>query len=65
VRTEIVDDAGHAPQVEQPDAVATLLDAFSVDPEPAAPRTTRERGERDKPTGNDDRGPRTKKEREQ
>ena len=31
VRTEIVDGAGHAPQVEKPDEVAALLEEFSVD----------------------------------
>ena len=31
VRTEIVADAGHAPQVEQPEEVASLLEGFSVD----------------------------------
>jgi pimeloyl-ACP methyl ester carboxylesterase len=36
VRTEIVEGAGHAPQVEQPKEVASLLDGFSVDATPTA-----------------------------
>jgi pimeloyl-ACP methyl ester carboxylesterase len=36
VQTELIKDAGHAPQVEQPEEVAELLDDFSVAPE--APR---------------------------
>jgi pimeloyl-ACP methyl ester carboxylesterase len=33
VQTELIEDAGHAPQVEQPEEVADLLDGFSVAPE--------------------------------
>lgn len=32
VKTEIVEDAGHAPQVEQPEETAKLIEGFSVDP---------------------------------
>ena len=64
VQTEIVDEAGHAPQVEQPDAVATLLDEFSVDPEPAEPpQTKRGRDQRDRPKA-EKRGKRSKKDRD-
>ena len=34
VQTELIQDAGHAPQVEKPEEVAELLEAFSVPPEP-------------------------------
>jgi pimeloyl-ACP methyl ester carboxylesterase len=65
VQTELVRDAGHAPQVEQPEAVATLVDEFSVDLEPAEPRNeTRRRQRRDRPKP-DDRGNRNKRERQQ
>lgn len=36
VRSEVVQDAGHAPQVEQPDQVADLIESFSVSLEPVA-----------------------------
>ena len=32
VQTELIEDAGHAPQVEQPEAVARLIEAFAVRP---------------------------------
>ncbi len=64
VQTEIVDEAGHAPQVEQPEAVATLLDEFSVDLEPAEPpQTKRGRDQRDRPKA-EERGKRSKKDRD-
>jgi pimeloyl-ACP methyl ester carboxylesterase len=64
VQTELVEDAGHAPQVEQPERVATLLDEFSVDVEPAAPpQGARERQRRDTPQ-DDGRGTRNGKDRE-
>jgi pimeloyl-ACP methyl ester carboxylesterase len=65
VQTEIVEDAGHAPQVEQPESVATLLDEFSVDVEPPAPAREEKRGRdrRDRPQ-DDQRGKRSKKERQ-
>jgi pimeloyl-ACP methyl ester carboxylesterase len=34
VQTEIIDGAGHTPQIEKPEEVAALLEAFSVDPAP-------------------------------
>lgn len=47
VQTEIVAGAGHAPQVEQPQEVASLIESFAVDIAPAgsgrAERRTRER----------------------
>ncbi len=65
VQTEIVDEAGHSPQVEQPEAVAALLDEFSVEMEPAEPaERTRDRAGRDRPEA-DGRGQRQKKDREQ
>ena len=33
VQTELIKDAGHAPQVEKPEEVAELLEKFSVPPE--------------------------------
>jgi pimeloyl-ACP methyl ester carboxylesterase len=33
VQTELIEDAGHAPQVEKPEEVAELIDRFSVPPE--------------------------------
>ncbi len=38
VQTELIEDAGHAPQVEKPEEVAELLEAFSVPPEVVADR---------------------------
>jgi pimeloyl-ACP methyl ester carboxylesterase len=38
IQTEIIEGAGHAPQIEQPEAVATLLEGFSVDPPTASDR---------------------------
>jgi pimeloyl-ACP methyl ester carboxylesterase len=32
VRTEVIEGAGHAPQIEKPEEVAALLEGFSVDP---------------------------------
>ena len=50
VQTEIIEGAGHAPQVEQPEEVAALLEGFSVDPvEPSAsdrPASPTRRGDR-------------------
>ncbi len=40
VRTELIEGAGHAPQVEKPEEVAELLESFAVDPvepKPAKP----------------------------
>jgi pimeloyl-ACP methyl ester carboxylesterase len=70
VQTEIVEDAGHAPQVEQPEAVAELLEAFAVELEPAEARRAvgarRTRGDQpDRPKKQDNRGKRNKKERQQ
>jgi 2-hydroxymuconate-semialdehyde hydrolase len=41
VRTELIEDAGHAPQVERPEDVAALLEEFAVDPEPDVRRKQR------------------------
>jgi pimeloyl-ACP methyl ester carboxylesterase len=49
VRTELVEGAGHAPQVERPEEVARLLEGFAVDVAPAEPsrdRQDRNRGQR-------------------
>jgi pimeloyl-ACP methyl ester carboxylesterase len=65
VQTEIVKDAGHAPQVEQPEAVAELLDRFSIDVEPPSePRRRKRAGDRPATPRDDKRGKRSKKERE-
>jgi pimeloyl-ACP methyl ester carboxylesterase len=57
VRTEIVAEAGHAPQVERPKEVAALLEGFAVDiepPEGAEPKEkTRDRRKRDRTKAND------------
>ena len=39
VQTEVIEGAGHAPQVEKPEEVAELLDRFSVPPEIKRVRT--------------------------
>ncbi len=45
VQTELIEDAGHAPQVEKPEEVAELLDRFSVPPETdPQPAQRKERG---------------------
>jgi pimeloyl-ACP methyl ester carboxylesterase len=67
VRTEIVEGAGHAPQVEQPDAVASLLEEFAVELEPVEPEAQprderRAEGTADKPQAKET-GKRRKKER--
>jgi pimeloyl-ACP methyl ester carboxylesterase len=38
VKTELVEGAGHAPQIEKPEEVAALLEEFSVDVAPAEPK---------------------------
>ena len=43
VQTELIEDAGHAPQVEKPEEVAELLEEFSVDLEAPAPQRDRKR----------------------
>ena len=43
VKTELVEGAGHAPQVEKPEEVAALLEEFSVDLEAPAPQRDRKR----------------------
>ena len=52
VRTEIIPGAGHTPQVEKPEAVARLLEKFSVDALPSAsdrrPSPTRPGGQQSK-----------------
>jgi pimeloyl-ACP methyl ester carboxylesterase len=67
VQTEIVEGAGHAPQVEQPEAVAELLEEFAVEVEPPSELRdrTRKRGQRDRPKQQrDNRGKRNKKDRD-
>ena len=49
VQTELLKDVGHAPQVEDPEAVAKLLDGFSVEPvverkRPKPPKKNRKPG---------------------
>ena len=56
VQTEIVDGAGHAPQVEAPEEVAALLEGFSVDP--PAPKPS------DRPASPNRRGGRQSKNRQ-
>jgi len=52
VQSEIVADAGHAPQVEQPQEVASLLERFAVETEPDEPRAERrQRPDSDKQRG--------------
>jgi pimeloyl-ACP methyl ester carboxylesterase len=71
VQTEIVEDAGHAAQVEQPEAVAELLEGFALELEPGEARRAvgaqRTRGDRpDRPKGQDNRGKRdNRKDRQQ
>ncbi|MDQ2630828.1 MAG: alpha/beta hydrolase, partial [Actinomycetota bacterium] len=36
VQTELIEDAGHAPQVEKPEEVAELIDGFTLKAEPRA-----------------------------
>jgi len=38
VRTELIENAGHAPQVEKPEEVAELLEGFAVEPVEPKPR---------------------------
>ena len=65
VRTEIIDGAGHAPQVEKPEEVARLLESFAVDvavPAPSAsdrrpsPRRRADRPSRNRPRSDARRG---------
>ena len=65
VRTEIIDGAGHAPQVEKPEEVARLLESFAVDvavPAPSAsdrrpsPRRRGDRPSRNRPRSDARRG---------
>jgi pimeloyl-ACP methyl ester carboxylesterase len=53
VRTELIEGAGHAPQIERPEEVAELIESFAVDVEPPAaerkpkrPKRQRSRGDR-------------------
>lgn len=50
VRTEIIEGAGHAPQVERPEAVARMLESFAVELPPATatdrPTSPSRRGDR-------------------
>jgi pimeloyl-ACP methyl ester carboxylesterase len=49
VKTELVEGAGHAPQIEKPEEVAALLQEFAVDVAPAEPdRDRAQRGKRKK-----------------
>jgi len=61
VQTEVIEGAGHAPQVEKPEEVAELIDRFSVPPEieraQAKPSKGRDKGKRQK----DDKGKKGKK----
>jgi len=67
VRTEIVDGAGHAPQVEQPEAVASLLEGFAVELAPVSDPDRSRGGKRDAGGADrprdDERGKRRKKDR--
>jgi pimeloyl-ACP methyl ester carboxylesterase len=65
VRTELVEGAGHAPQIEKPEEVAALLEEFSVDVAPAEPNRNRAQGgKRDRQRPNA-RGQDSKKDRQQ
>jgi pimeloyl-ACP methyl ester carboxylesterase len=63
-RTELIEGAGHAPQLEKPDDVAALLDEFSVDPAPPRPEARerpkqgdgKDRGKKGKQADRKDRG---------
>jgi pimeloyl-ACP methyl ester carboxylesterase len=46
VQTEVIEGAGHAPQVEKPDEVAKLLEGFAAEPPPPAkkPKSNRKPG---------------------
>jgi len=37
VQTELIEDAGHTPQVEKPDEVVELIEGFAVEPDVAGP----------------------------
>jgi pimeloyl-ACP methyl ester carboxylesterase len=62
VQTEVVEDAGHAPQVEKPEEVAELLEAFSVPPEIKRVRTKPPRKGQHKP-GSDPKNQKQKKDK--
>jgi pimeloyl-ACP methyl ester carboxylesterase len=65
VKTELVEGAGHAPQIEKPEEVAALLEEFSVDVAPAEPNRNRAQGgKRDRQRPNA-RGQDSKKDRQQ
>jgi pimeloyl-ACP methyl ester carboxylesterase len=64
VRTELVEGAGHAPQVERPGEVAALLEGFSVDLAPAEPNRAEARGGKRDRQRSKARGQDSKKDRE-
>ena len=51
VQTELIEDAGHTPQIEQPEEVTELIEGFALKPKPAAERKPTEKSDK-KPSGN-------------
>jgi pimeloyl-ACP methyl ester carboxylesterase len=63
VKTELIEGAGHAPQVEKPDEVAALLEEFSVEVAPAEPKPRQAQGGKRKKQRARDRDQRSKNRR--
>ena len=61
VRSELIAEAGHAPQIERPDDVAALIEDFAVELDAGELRDDRTRGERPRGQGDRPKGDRGKR----